>query len=588
MKSNPPLTPPAPVVANLRRGLDLEQRGYGGPGLRRETVRAARRMVAGGAVTPAHARVMRAWLVRHDGNEPERARRMSDPTSPAAVAWLLWGGTPHRELDDNDVWRWLARILPPAPKHNRAPVTAAPQLRVQQADHPVFGSVGIVEEPGKPGTLYRFLGGVWTPVEGAQASYRPRRGRFDGNAPAALLEPLAAASLGSGPNDLWAYLTRLPDEAFGGTRTELPRDPAVAAIVDAARAERCLGERPGARLDTLTPSRHREAYLKAQNVRRVMVNEVCGAGDSPIPEGSVCDRTLEALELMAPPSECGPATTRCPRWISPERRNELRLFGLGPVGPYETTKPHAAGADPCCWYHPNTQARLQVQQEATQGLAEHTPEWVEAVRRAEQAHPLHAVWERCDLDAREAVGTVASDKGGGGYGAMELWRAFWDAMQTDQQDEGRVLFARLEAAGAVNDDFDTLWQDDGVFWEHAHAMAHESGSPQWVSWAHRAMGAARVAAAHALDAAGRPAPRKAAPSAAAPLKVHTWRKGDRTRVVAIYPSRGQSFRVGVRSVGATGWRRAGKDLTVKGLDRAERAARDLGAELAREGFTEEE
>lgn len=583
--SNSTLTPPAAVLANLRRGLELKQRGYAGPGLRPETVREARRMVAGGIVTPAHARVMRGWLLRHDGNDDERHRRMSDPTSPAAVAWLLWGGTPHRELTDDAVWRWLERVFPA--KQNRATAASA-QLRVLQADHPVFGSVGVIEEPGRAGVLYRYQDGAWTPLQGTAVTYRPRRGRFDGDAPAALLEPLNAATLGSGPNDLWAYLSTLPDEVFRGTVTELPSDPAVAAVIEAARAERCLGDRPGARRDTITPTRAREAYLKAQSVRRVMVREACGDGDHSIPAGSVCDRTLDALEVMAPSTECAPPSTRCPRWISPERRNELRLFGLGPVGPYETTRPHVAGGDPCCWYHPQTQVRLQVQADATRGIPEHTPAWLEAVRAAEAQHHLHPVWEKCDADARESIGTVASGAGGGGYGEMALFRALWDAIRADRQDEARVIFARLEAAGQVNDDFDAFWEDPNVFWEHAHALAHESGDPSAVAWAHKHMGADRVKAAHLLDAATAKKKPRAAPSQAAPRWSLTWRKGPRTRVVAIYAGRGESYRVGVRTVGAGGWRRHGKDLTVKGLDRAERAAHDLGAELAREGFTAEE
>jgi len=36
---------------------------------------------------------MNAWFARHD-NEVERRARERDKTSPAYVAWLLWGGDP--------------------------------------------------------------------------------------------------------------------------------------------------------------------------------------------------------------------------------------------------------------------------------------------------------------------------------------------------------------------------------------------------------------------------------------------------------------------------------------------------------------
>jgi hypothetical protein len=86
------LHPPQAVVAAFARGLDLLRAGHGGRGLRPETVAWARRIVRGAPVTPAKLRLMRAWFARHGASPLEVARRRRDPTSPAAVAWALWGG----------------------------------------------------------------------------------------------------------------------------------------------------------------------------------------------------------------------------------------------------------------------------------------------------------------------------------------------------------------------------------------------------------------------------------------------------------------------------------------------------------------
>ena len=45
---------------------------------------------------------MRSFFARHDTEEEREARR-TDPDSPAAIAWGLWGGTPGR--------RWAERVL---------------------------------------------------------------------------------------------------------------------------------------------------------------------------------------------------------------------------------------------------------------------------------------------------------------------------------------------------------------------------------------------------------------------------------------------------------------------------------------------
>ncbi len=109
------LTAPASVRRMLRRGLALVTTGRGGKGLRGETVRWAQDLADGLPVTLAKARKMRAWFARHGAAKAESARRMRDPESPAAVAWLLWGGDPsvaYRRVGWRDpVAAWL-RSLP--------------------------------------------------------------------------------------------------------------------------------------------------------------------------------------------------------------------------------------------------------------------------------------------------------------------------------------------------------------------------------------------------------------------------------------------------------------------------------------------
>lgn len=86
-------TPPSGVRDALRRGLALHEQGYSGDGLQSETVAWATRMAGGEDVTFEKAAKMAAWFARHD-NEIERRARERDKTSPAYVAWLLWGGDP--------------------------------------------------------------------------------------------------------------------------------------------------------------------------------------------------------------------------------------------------------------------------------------------------------------------------------------------------------------------------------------------------------------------------------------------------------------------------------------------------------------
>lgn len=109
------LSAPASVRRAFRQGLALYAAGRGGAGLRPETVAWARRLADGEPITLAKARKMRAWFARHGAAVAESARRQRDPQSPAAVAWLLWGGDPsiayRREGWRDPVAPWLDRAL---------------------------------------------------------------------------------------------------------------------------------------------------------------------------------------------------------------------------------------------------------------------------------------------------------------------------------------------------------------------------------------------------------------------------------------------------------------------------------------------
>ena len=108
-------TAPASVRRMLRRGLALVTAGKAGKGLRGETTAWARDLADGLPITDAKARKMRAWFARHGAAVAESARRMRDPQSPAAVAWLLWGGDPsvaYRKTGWRDpVAGWLRGLL---------------------------------------------------------------------------------------------------------------------------------------------------------------------------------------------------------------------------------------------------------------------------------------------------------------------------------------------------------------------------------------------------------------------------------------------------------------------------------------------
>lgn len=89
-------SPPTGVRRACSRGVALREAGFGGDGIRPATVAWARRIARGDAVSPEKVRKMSAWFARHGASVEEARARREDKTSPAWVAWLLWGGDPGR------------------------------------------------------------------------------------------------------------------------------------------------------------------------------------------------------------------------------------------------------------------------------------------------------------------------------------------------------------------------------------------------------------------------------------------------------------------------------------------------------------
>jgi hypothetical protein len=83
---------PPEAVEAFAMGLALYDRGYGGAGLVPATIREARDAERTGRVSEDKARRMAAWFARHGASPAENAARRRDRSSPASVAWLLWGG----------------------------------------------------------------------------------------------------------------------------------------------------------------------------------------------------------------------------------------------------------------------------------------------------------------------------------------------------------------------------------------------------------------------------------------------------------------------------------------------------------------
>jgi HK97 family phage portal protein len=91
--------PSGRVRSAFRKGIELYEAGRGGDGLVAATIRWARRLAAGEAITPDKARKMRAWHARHASDKVPGWDKEGDET-PGYVAFLLWGGEPGRDWSE--------------------------------------------------------------------------------------------------------------------------------------------------------------------------------------------------------------------------------------------------------------------------------------------------------------------------------------------------------------------------------------------------------------------------------------------------------------------------------------------------------
>lgn len=149
------LAAPAAVRSALRKGLALVREGYAGKGLRGKTVEWAERLANGEPIDYAKAKKMRGWFARHGVAKAESAKRLRDPKSPAAVAYLLWGGTPSipfRKAGWQDpVAPWLRDVLAKfeSPRAGRRSERNPPDIEIVDTRQ------------------YDYEGGKWRPVPGS-------------------------------------------------------------------------------------------------------------------------------------------------------------------------------------------------------------------------------------------------------------------------------------------------------------------------------------------------------------------------------------------------------------------------------------
>ena len=92
------LTPTSYMIANCKKGLKFHEAGKSGDGLQPKTVREAKEIASGQALTPDKVKRMRAWIARHLV-DLDNAPSPEDKEYPSAgqVAHLLWASGTTRE-----------------------------------------------------------------------------------------------------------------------------------------------------------------------------------------------------------------------------------------------------------------------------------------------------------------------------------------------------------------------------------------------------------------------------------------------------------------------------------------------------------
>lgn len=391
-------------------------------------------------------------------------------------------------------------------KRNDAAAASGYLWATAQYDDASYGSWGAAVRHDGHAQVYAYDGASWQRV--ADARWNGRRGRLDGappgDVPPAVASGLAASLLAEPAvrSILKAHLKDAVTAAFHGRGGPPPPLSGAADVaVRAVAAARCAEK--GARRSSMATKagRARREKSEAQTlVVRYALADVCGRDIAPIAQGSPCDAALSAIESAGEEAACSLEAPSCPRRTTPEVMSERRGGDIAPIGPYETDRPHAVGTDPCCYYHPTTQARMRLrrQVERAENVHEGDPRWLEAVRSAEAAHELAEVWRKCDEDAlKRAGGFLDSGKGSGSGGSMKMLRAFYEAARRQESNAARATFRRLQDELGVSADFDDFSALDAAFFDVAHRTAHDSKNIGYINWVHGAMKRHGVAIHHA-------------------------------------------------------------------------------------------
>lgn len=372
---------------------------------------------------------------------------------------------------------------------------------------PVFGTWGVAVDGQNVARLVLYRDGRFH--EHGAVTWNPNRGRFEGaerlppthprvlqglqravlHAPGAAREALATAKLGGG--------------AFEGSKPpQRPADPRAAALFDAVASGKCASakvrtRRPGSK----TRAEAEAAYQRASEIVLAVTEDVCGDAAEPVVSDSACDLALGAMESASvAPCALEPAKS-CPHRVTAAQLAEWREGAMPPHGPYETPTAHSPGATPRCYYHPDTQRRLRVQQEALRRLHEAKPHATEveelaAIERAERESPFYETWTRLDEDARKLDDVGADGAQAGGDAGMGLLRKFYTAAQRDDRGAALALYRTLASDLNLHDSFESFYALDRAFWDLAHRAAHDSDNLGYLTWTHAQMKARNLAIHH--------------------------------------------------------------------------------------------
>ena len=150
---------PAYIAANARRGLDLLSEGFGGDGLRPQTIREARALAGGNASEDKVTR-MAAWYARHmtDLDSPRADAYLAgeaDRPSPGQVAWLLWGGDLGANRGRAMAWAERTRDRIAKVAGSAARVGSAYLYAVPKPPGPTEFGTGVAVQVFRTGTIER-------------------------------------------------------------------------------------------------------------------------------------------------------------------------------------------------------------------------------------------------------------------------------------------------------------------------------------------------------------------------------------------------------------------------------------------------